>query len=56
MGGTEAPPALHADLVAYRLRGRDEDETIKTAYYRGARMAENQIAFMGAVAGKTTSG
>lgn len=31
--------------------GRGEEETIKTAYYRGLRIAQNEIAFMGIVAG-----
>ena len=33
-----------------RLNGRGEEETLKTAYYRGLRMAENEIAFMDAIA------
>ncbi|MBO6605131.1 MAG: hypothetical protein JJ949_18070 [Roseicyclus sp.] len=28
------------------LNGRGEEETIKTAYYRGLRIAQNEIAFM----------
>lgn len=34
------------------LRGRGEEETIKTAYYRGMRMAKNEIAFMEAIANR----
>lgn len=32
--------------------GRGEEETIKTAYYRGLRIAQNEIAFMGELATK----
>lgn len=32
--------------------GRGEEETIKTAYYRGLRIAQNEIAFMGTLLGR----
>ncbi|MEL7445475.1 MAG: hypothetical protein AAGK02_06645 [Pseudomonadota bacterium] len=38
-----------ARYINERLNGRGEEETIKTAYYRGLRMAENEIAFMEAL-------
>jgi len=34
------------------LNGRGEEETIKTAYYRGLRMAQNEIAMMEALAAR----
>jgi hypothetical protein len=45
-------PTLQACFERYInecLNGRGEEETLKTAYYRGLRIAQNEIAFMQAV-------
>lgn len=42
-------PSLQACFERYInefLNGRGEEETLKTAYYRGLRIAQNEIAFM----------
>ena len=41
-----------ARYINDRLKGRGEEETLKTAYYRGLRLAQNEIAFLEAIAAK----
>lgn len=42
--------ACFARYVSERLNDRDNEETVKTAYYRGKEIAEDEIALLGAVA------
>lgn len=42
-------------FINEHLNGRGEEETIKTSYYRGLRMAQNEIAFMETLTGETTN-
>ena len=38
-----------------RLNGNGEEQTLKTTYYRGLRMAQNEIALMQAIAESETT-
>ena len=42
--------ACFARYVSERLNDRNNEETVKTAYYRGKAIAEDEIALLGAVA------
>lgn len=42
--------ACFARYVSERLGDRENEETVKTAYYRGKAIAEDEIALLGAVA------
>ena len=44
-----------ARYVSERLNDRDNEETVKTAYYRGKAIAEDEIALLGAVAERGVS-